>query len=456
VIDSAGKEDKSRGRIFVATLGFAFTDFFAGGSIVRAGRLTFDGLATGFERCPVFFCGLDSDRGFRGVGMRERLFRFTRFERECRAWGKRAPDYATLPLAESPSWLRASMIRRRDLLKGCGIAAGAAISSHAAPSRPNIITILLDDAGYGDYSCYGHPTIVTPNIDRMAREGVRFTQFLGSPLCTPSRGQLMTGRLGIRTGLTSNFFPWSEGGIPDSEITVAEMLNKAGYATMCIGKWHLGHLPRFLPTRHGFDDYFGIPYSNDMSKASNPRANWSDRTPPTPLIRGEKIIQQEPDQSLLTQRYTESAIEFIRGSRKRGSARPFFLYLAHSMPHQPIAASSRFRGTSAYGLYGDVIQEIDWSVGEILRVLSEQRLDRNTLVIFTSDNGPGNPGGRSAATRVRRGKAACVNLASRGGRAVSRLAWSRPRLAATWICFRPSSSLPGSRCRTIVYMTARI
>jgi uncharacterized sulfatase len=129
-----------------------------------------------------------------------------------------------------------------------------------------------------------------------------------------------------------------------------------------------------------------------MSKASNPRANWSDRTPPTPLIREQKIIEQEPDQSLLTQRYTESAIEFIRGSAKRGRATPFFLYLAHSMPHQPIAPSSRFRGTSAYGLYGDVIQEIDWSVGEVLRVLREQRLDRNTLVIFTSDNGPGNPG----------------------------------------------------------------
>jgi arylsulfatase A-like enzyme len=284
------------------------------------------------------------------------------------------------------------VLNRRDLLKGCGIAAASTLPVDAAAPRPNIITIMLDDAGYGDFSCCGHPTILTPNIDRMAREGVRFTQYLGSPLCAPSRGQLLTGRLGVRTGLTTNFFPWSEGGIPDREITVAQMLKKAGYDTMCVGKWHLGHLPRHLPMRHGFDDYFGIPYSNDMSKASNPRAGWADRTPPTPLIRGEKTIEQEPDQSLLTQRYTEMAAEFIRKSS--GAGRPFFLYLPHTMPHQPIAASTRFRGKSRGGLYGDVIEELDWSVGEILRVVREQKIDRNTLVILTSDNGPegGSPG----------------------------------------------------------------
>jgi arylsulfatase len=277
------------------------------------------------------------------------------------------------------------MINRRDLLKSCGAAAAVTVSPGAVPSRPNIITILFDDLGCGDCSCYGNPTIITPNMDHMAQEGMRFTQFAGSPLCAPSRGQLMTGRLGIRTGLTTNFFPWSEGGIPDPEITVAQMLKKAGYDTMCVGKWHLGHLPRYLPTRHGFDDYFGIPYSNDMSKATN-RADWAQSTPPTPLIRGEKVIEQEPDQSLLTQRYTEVATEFIRKCSRAGKR--FFLYLPHTMPHQPVAASSRFRGKSQYGLYGDVVQELDWSVGEILRVLREQKLDRNTLVFISSDNGP--------------------------------------------------------------------
>jgi arylsulfatase A len=284
------------------------------------------------------------------------------------------------------------MIERRDLLKGAGLAAASALSVQGAGPLPNIITILLDDLGYGEFSCYGHPTIMTPNIDRMAAEGMRFTQFVASPLCAPSRGQLMTGRLGMRTGLTTNFFPWSEGGIPDSEITVGGMLKKAAYATMCVGKWHLGHLPQYLPTRHGFDDYFGLPYSNDMSKATN-RAEWTSRTPPTPLIRGEKTIEQEPDQSMLTQRYTQTATEFIRNFDKAGRAgKPFFLYLAHTMPHQPVAASPPFRGKSQNGLYGDVVQELDASIGEILRVLKEQRLDRNTLVILTSDNGPGGSG----------------------------------------------------------------
>jgi arylsulfatase len=266
-----------------------------------------------------------------------------------------------------------------------GIAASAAPLAEAATRLPNIVLILFDDLGYGDLGCYGHPTIMTPNIDRVAREGMKFTQFYTASLCAPSRGQLMTGRLVVRTGMTRNFAPWSEGGIPDTEITIARMLKKADYATMCIGKWHLGHLPRYLPMGHGFDDYFGIPYSNDMSKATNPRAPWADKTPPTPLIRGEKTIEQEPDQSLLTQRYTEMATEFIRKSSRAG--RPFFLYLPHTMPHWPQAASSRFRGKSRAGLFGDVVEELDWSVGEILRVLREQKLDRNTLVIVTSDNG---------------------------------------------------------------------
>jgi arylsulfatase A-like enzyme len=234
----------------------------------------------------------------------------------------------------------------------------------------------------------------------MAQEGIKLTQFYASPLCAPSRGQLLTGRLGVRTGLTTNFFPDSQGGIPASEITVAQMMKKAGYSTTCVGKWHLGSLPRYLPTNHGFDDYFGIPYSNDMSKATNPRYPWPPGSPPTPLIGGEKTIEQEPDQSLLTRRYTEAAAEFIRKNSRAG--KPFFLYLPHSMPHQPVSASSSFRGKSLCGLYGDAVQELDWSVGELLRVLREEKADRNTLVILTSDNGAGS-GGSSGPFRDGKG-----------------------------------------------------
>jgi arylsulfatase A-like enzyme len=185
--------------------------------------------------------------------------------------------------------------------------------------------------------------------------------------------------------MSRNLFPWSRGGLPDSEITIAQMLKKTGYNTMCVGKWHLGHRPQYLPTRRGFDAYFGLPYSNDMSKATNPRAPWADRTPPTPLIRGEEVIEHEPDQSTLTQRYTETARAFLRKSI--GAGRPFFLYLPHTYPHLPLSASSRFRGKSMAGLFGDAVEEIDWSTGEILRLLRESNVDRNTMVIFTSDNG---------------------------------------------------------------------
>ncbi len=276
-------------------------------------------------------------------------------------------------------------MNRRNVLK-YGLAGASAALPVAAGRRPNIVLLLADDLGYGDLSCYGHPTILTPNLDRMAREGTKFTQFYSAaPLCTPSRAALMTGRLPIRSGLTRVLFPWSEGGISDSELTMAQMLKQAGYACLCVGKWHLGHLARYLPTRHGFDDYFGIPYSNDMSKATNPRADWADKTPPTPLIRGEEIIEREPDQSLLTRRYTDTAADFIRKSSRAG--KPFFLYLPYTASHWPHAASDRFRGRSLAGLFGDVVEELDWSVGEVLRVLREQKAEQNTLVIFTSDNG---------------------------------------------------------------------
>ncbi len=250
-----------------------------------------------------------------------------------------------------------------------------AASTLAAPRQPNFVVLFADDLGYGDLGCYGHPTIRTHELDRMAAEGMRFTQFYSAaPVCTPSRAALLTGRLPIRSGLCADkprvLFPFSAGGIPDSEITLAEALKNKGYATICVGKWHLGHLPQYLPTRHGFDAYFGIPYSNDMK--------------PTPLMRNEKVIEETAVQETLTPRYTDEAIRFIRKNHDK----PFLVYLPYTFPHTPLHASKLFRDTSRRGLYGDVVEEIDWSVGQILATLRVLGLAEHTLVMFTSDNGP--------------------------------------------------------------------
>jgi len=251
----------------------------------------------------------------------------------------------------------------------------------AAGQRPNIVILFADDLGYGDLGCYGHPTIRTPNLDRMAAEGMRFTQFYSAAaVCTPSRAALLTGRLPLRSGLTRVLSPFSAGGIPASEVTLAEALKDAGYATACVGKWHLGHQPQYLPTRHGFDSYFGIPYSNDMAPNTN-TVPFYRQAPLTPLYRDDRAIESDPDQSQLTPRYTEEALAFIRKSTQ--AKRPYFLYLPYTFPHVPLFASARFRGKSPRGLYGDVVEEIDWSAGEILRAV-----DRNTVVFFSSDNGP--------------------------------------------------------------------
>lgn len=265
----------------------------------------------------------------------------------------------------------------------------------AAAVRPNIIVIVADDQGYGDLGVFGHPTIRTPNIDRMAAEGLKLTQFYAAaPLCTPSRAGFMTGRLPVRSGMAGDrngvLFPDSPGGLPQSEITIAESMRELGYATAAIGKWHLGDLPQYMPTEHGFDHYFGVPYSNDMdAPAAEYRKALVDEnarieTFNVPLLRDRQIVERPADQRTLTRRYTEEAVRFIRDNR----ARPFFLYLAHNQPHLPNFASPEFRGRSPRGLYGDAVEEIDWSVGQLLGTLRELGLDRRTLVVFTSDNGP--------------------------------------------------------------------
>ena len=262
-----------------------------------------------------------------------------------------------------------------------------------AANKPNFVIIFCDDMGYGDLSCYGNPTIRTPNIDRMACEGMKLTQFyVGAGVSTPSRAALMTGRLPVRNGLYGDrvavLFPNSKAGLGQDEVTIAKVLQQSGYATGCVGKWHLGAFSPYLPTDHGFDTYFGIPYSNDMSPVQNKGAH-ARNFPPTPLILDGKQIESEPDQGELTRRYTEKAVSFIKDHSKE----PFFLYFAHTFPHIPLYTNARFEGTSKRGLYGDVVEEIDWSVGEVLKALRENGLDENTFVIFTSDNGPHHEGG---------------------------------------------------------------
>ncbi len=280
------------------------------------------------------------------------------------------------------------MPTRREFLgyAATGLAAtvlGAGSSRAQGNRPPNFIVIFTDDQGYNDIGCFGSPLIKTPNLDRMASEGMKLTDFyVSAPVCTPSRASLLTGCYAQRVGLAHIprgddsgkrdhvLFPRSRTGLHSDEITIAEILKEQGYATACVGKWHLGHLPPFLPTRQGFDSYFGIPYSNDMK--------------PSPLMRNEDTIEEPAVQETLTERYTEEALAFIRANRDQ----PFFLYLPHSMPHTPLHVSERFKGKSAGGIYGDVIECIDWGVGQVLDALAELEIDEHTLVLFTSDNGP--------------------------------------------------------------------
>jgi arylsulfatase A-like enzyme len=249
------------------------------------------------------------------------------------------------------------------------------------PRPPNVVIIFCDDMAYADIAPFGGKT-ATPNLSRFAREGMRFTDFYaGQAVCSASRAALLTGCYPNRVGIYGALAPRARIGLHSNEVTIAELLKGQGYATAIYGKWHLGDAPPFLPTRHGFDEYFGLPYSNDMwpHHPVNP-TNY----PPLPLYEGEKVVQIMPDQKQLTTQYTERAVNFI----ERNTDKPFFIYLAHNMPHVPLFVSSKFAGKSGGGLYGDVIMEIDWSVGEVMRALKRNGLDDNTLVIFTSDNGP--------------------------------------------------------------------
>lgn len=263
-------------------------------------------------------------------------------------------------------------ISRRRAITGAAAAAATSAPDAFARSRPNIILMLADDLGYGDLGCFGGRRIRTPHLDRMAREGVRLTNFFSSAnVCTPSRAGLLTGRYPVRTGMSVGVvYPHSTYGLPQSEITIASLLKKAGYRTAMLGKWHLGTVAESWPTAHGFEDFWGVPYSNDMA--------------PFPLYRGADVIERETVQETFAQRMVDEARRVIAAP----SDAPFFLYMAHIAPHVPLRPGPAFRGRSGAGAYGDFVEEMDWTAGEVLRAVQDAGKDRDTLVIFTSDNGP--------------------------------------------------------------------
>jgi arylsulfatase len=301
-------------------------------------------------------------------------------------------------------------------------------TSEQKNSKPNIILFFCDDLGYGDLGVYGHPTIKTPNLDRMAAQGLKFTNFYsGSPACTASRYALLTGRYPIRSGFPWVLYPNSSRGIHPNEWTLAEGLKAGGYATGCFGKWHLGTTKKeYLPLQNGFDEYLGLPYSNDMIPPIHPEIA---------LMDGNDTLELSPDQTTLTRRYTERAIEFIQ--KKKGA--PFFVYLPYAMPHLPLHPGAEFVGKSKRGTYGDVVEEIDWSVGEIWKKVEELGMAENTLLVFTSDNGPwiikNEKGGSSGLFRDGKGST------WEGGMRVPAIAYWKGKIEEGSVCQYPSSTL---------------
>ena len=294
-----------------------------------------------------------------------------------------------------------------------------ATASFARP--PNLVVIFIDDMGYGDIGPFGATKQRTPHLDRMAKEGMKLTSFYAAPVCSVSRAQMMTGCYGVRVSVPGVYFPGQSVGLNQSEVTVAERLKEKGYATQMVGKWHLGDQPEFLPTRQGFDHYLGIPYSNDMLKKSA-----ETKVPVVPLLRDEKIVElmDGEGQRRMVELYTKEAVDFIARSKDQ----PFYLYFAHNAVHTPIWPGAAFAGKSSNGRFGDWVEEVDWSVGQVLDALRAQGLDKDTLVVFTSDNGPwlikGADGG--SAGPLRGGKGSTWE----GGVRVPTLAWWPGRVPA--------------------------
>lgn len=313
----------------------------------------------------------------------------------------------------------------------------ALLAPALADERPNVVIIFTDDQGYADVGVFGAKGFTTPNLDRMAAEGRRFTDFhAAQPVCSASRTGLLTGCYPNRVGIHGALGPGSRVGISDGEMTIAELVKQRGYATAIYGKWHLGDRPQFLPTRHGFDEYLGIPYSNDMWP-HHPQAR-PGAYPALPLYHNEqpeKVGLTGEDQETLTTRYAEAAVRFI----EKNKAQPFLLCVTPAMPHVPLHVSAKFKGKAASGLYGDVIMEIDWAVGEILGALKKNALDEKTLVIFTSDNGPwlsyGNHAG--SAGPLREGKGTCFE----GGHRVPFIARWPGRIPAGTVCDEPAMTI---------------
>lgn len=270
-------------------------------------------------------------------------------------------------------------------------------SGEKAAKQPNVVIIFTDDQGYADLSSYGATAFETPNIDQLAADGIRFTDFyVAATVCTPSRAALMTGSYPKRVGLHESVLrPFSTTGLSPDEFTMAEMLGQVGYKTACVGKWHLGHQKKFMPNNQGFDYFFGVPYSNDMDSYYYRGVDF--QSPPLPLYENETQIEAGPDQKYLTRRFTDAAIDFV----KNNGEKPFFLYLAHIMPHIPLHASEDFDGKTSYGLYGDVISELDWNVGRLTDYLKAEGLYDDTIIIYTSDNGPHRAAGEGSALPLR-------------------------------------------------------